>query len=120
MSKLIKKGKFALVISLTISTVVWSIGLAAFTMPVIAASAGDLIKREGKSTVYYVGSDDKAYIFPSGDVYSTWYGSDATVTTVTDDEFHVFGLGGNIVGRAGRLFELVTNDNPGAIADAAV
>lgn len=120
MSKLLKKGKFALVVSLTISTVVWSIGLTAFTFTAIAASAGDLIKQEGQSAVYYIGSDSKRYVFPSAAVYNTWYGSGATVTTVTADELLGFELGGNVVGRAGRLLQFVTSDTPWAVADAKV
>jgi hypothetical protein len=120
MSKLIKRGKFALVVSLTISTVVWSIGLAAFTPTVFAASAGDLIQQEGSASVYYVGADGKRYVFPNQATFDSWYGSDATVTTVSSDELLGLELGGNVVARAGRLVQVVTNDTPWMVADAKV
>jgi hypothetical protein len=120
MSKLIKRGKIALVVSLTISTVVWSIGLAAFTPTVFAASAGDLIKQEGSASVYYLGSDSKRYVFPNKSTFDAWYGSDATVTTVSSDVLLGYELGGNAVSRAGRLMQVVTNDTPWMVADAKV
>ncbi|MFH1565008.1 MAG: hypothetical protein ABIC82_04115 [bacterium] len=120
MSKLIKRGKIALVVSLTISTVVWSIGLAAFTPTVFAASAGDLIKQEGSASVYYLGTDSKRYLFPNNSTFQAWYGSGATVTTVSSEVLLGYELGGNAVARAGRLVQVVTNDSPWMVADAKV
>lgn len=120
MSKLIKKGKFALVVSLTISTLVWSIGLTAFTPTVFAVGVGDLIKQEGSASVYYVGSDSKRYLFPNQSTFQAWYGSGATVTTVSSDVLLGYELGGNAVARAGRLIQVVTNDTPWKVADAKV
>ncbi|MFH1187659.1 MAG: hypothetical protein V1688_02225 [bacterium] len=120
MSKLIKRGKIALVVSLTISTVVWSIGLAAFTPTVFAASAGDLIKQEGSASVYYLGANNKRYTFANRSTFESWYGSSATVATVSSETLLGYELGGNAVARAGRLVQVVTNDTPWKVADAKV
>lgn len=120
MSKLIKRGKIALVVSLTISTVIWSIGLAAFTPTVFAASAGDLIKQEGSASVYYLGSNNKRYTFANRSTFESWYGSSATVATVSSETLLGYELGGNAVARAGRLVQVVSNDTPWKVADAKV
>ena len=57
---------FSTFVSLT--TIVWSVGLGSLVMPNVASaatlSAGDLIKASGPA-VYYSGADAKRYVFPS-------------------------------------------------------
>ncbi|MEK7203185.1 MAG: hypothetical protein AAB653_02605, partial [Patescibacteria group bacterium] len=36
-----------------------------------SASAGDLIKMNGSSSVYYLGADGKRYVFPNEKTYSS-------------------------------------------------
>jgi len=115
-----KKGKMSLAVSLTISTLVWSLGLTAFTANVMAVGAGDLIKQEGSASVYYVGSDSKRYVFPNQAAFDSWYGAGTSVTTVASDVLLGFELGGNVVDRAGRLAQVVTNDSPWMVASNKV
>lgn len=119
-SKLIKQGKISLVVSLVVSTLVWSLGFTALTMNVTAATAGDLIKQAGSASVYYLGTDNKRYVFPNQSVFQSWYGNNATVTTVSSDTLLAYELGGNVLGRSGRLIQVVTNDTPWKVASSSV
>jgi hypothetical protein len=116
----VNKGKVSLAVSLLISTFVWSIGLTAFTSSVMAATTGDLITKAGSASVYYLGADGKRYVFSNQSVFDSWYGGFSTVKTVTNTELLSFELGGNVVARAGRLIQVVTNDTPWQVASSSV
>ncbi len=113
MNQLIKK---AFTVSVVASTIVWSMGLAAF-VPVANATpvSGDLIKAS-LPAVYYYGADSKRYVFPNEKTYKTWYhdangNSDfSTVKTITDSELAAISIGGNVTYKPGYRMVKVTTD----------
>lgn len=79
-------------------------------LPVDAASAGDLIKMDGNPAVYYLGSDDKRYVFPNAQAYFTWYEDFSGVVTVSQSELESYSIGGNVTYRAGTYMVKITTD----------
>jgi len=79
-------------------------------LPVDAASAGDLIKMDGNPAVYYLGSDDKRYVFPNANAYFTWYEDFSGVVTVSQSELESYSIGGNVTYRAGTYMVKITTD----------
>ena len=71
--------------SVMIMTVVVMSGFVAPTTKA-AASAGDLIKKDGLSAVYYLGDDGKRYVFPNEATYKSWYSDFSGVVTISSDE----------------------------------
>ena len=58
-----------------------------------AASAGDLIKMDGLSSVYYLGADGKRYVFPNEATYFSWYGDFSSVKTIPQSELESYPSG---------------------------
>jgi hypothetical protein len=56
-----------------------------------AAGAGDLVKVNGASAVYYIGNDSRLYVFPNEDVYKSWYSDFSSVITISATELNAFG-----------------------------
>ena len=96
-------------VSVIVMTVVAMSGLVA-PKASASASAGDLIKKDGLSTVYYLGSDGKRYVFPNSDVYFSWYPDFSGVVTVSASELSSYSLGSNIVMRAGTKLVKIVSD----------
>jgi uncharacterized protein YfiM (DUF2279 family) len=78
--------------------------------PANAASAGDLIKMASNPAVYYLGADNKRYVFPNQDTYMTWYGDFSGVVTVSDTELQSYQIGGNVTFRPGTELIKITTD----------
>jgi hypothetical protein len=101
MNKSLKKV-FSTFVSLT--TIVWSVGLGTLAMPGVASaaslSAGDLIKASGPA-VYYYATDAKRYVFPNEKTYFAWYNDFSGVKTITDTELAAIAIGGNVTVRPG-------------------
>lgn len=75
-----------------------------------AAKAGDLIKMDGLSTVYYLGADGQRYVFPNEKTYLSWYKDFSTVVTIAQSELEGYMLGGNVTVRPGtKLVKITTN-----------
>ena len=74
-----------------------------------AVPAGSLIKGSGPS-VYYYGSDDKRYVFPTEKTFKTWYADFSTVRAVTDEELAAIPLGGNVTYRPGVKMVKIVSD----------
>jgi len=72
-----------------------------------AASAGDLIKMDGMSSVYYLGADGNRYVFPNEATYFSWYSDFSTVVTVSQSEIETYPLKANVTIRPGT--KLVTS-----------
>ncbi len=98
--------KKAFTIVVAAATVLWIAGVATLINPMTAsaASAGDIIKGETLSTVYYYGSDGSRYSFPNEKTYFTWYEDFSDVVTITDEELADIPLAGNIVYRPGSYW----------------
>ena len=75
-----------------------------------AASAGDLIKMDGLSSVYYLGADGKRYVFPNESTYFSWYGGFDSVVTVPQSELESYPLGKNVTMRPGTKLVKITTD----------
>ncbi|MBU2007864.1 hypothetical protein KJ627_00880, partial [Patescibacteria group bacterium] len=75
-----------------------------------AASAGDLIKMDGLSSVYYLAADGKRYVFPNESTYFSWYGDFSGVMTIPQSELESYPLGANVTVRPGtKLVKITTN-----------
>ncbi len=97
------------IVSVMVLTVIAMSG--AFVTPVKAsASAGDLIKMDGLSSVYYLGDDGKRYVFPNETTYFSWYADWSGVVTVPAAELQSYAIGGNIVMRPGTKLVKITTD----------
>lgn len=83
----------------------------ACTLPLAtkAATAGSLIKASGQS-VYYLGQDQKRYVFPTEATYKTWYTDFSDVQTISDQELASYALGGNVTYRPGVRLVKITTD----------
>jgi len=74
------------------------------------ASAGDLIKMDGLSSVYYLAADGKRYVFPSEATYFSWYSDFSGVVTISQSELESYPLGKNVTMRPGtKLVKITTN-----------
>jgi hypothetical protein len=101
--------KKAFTLSVVLTTIVWTMGAAAF-VPVAGAvtlSAGDLIKASGAATYYYA-ADGKRYTFPTLGTYGTWFANFDKVKKITDDELAAIDLAGNVVVRPGTKLVKIT------------
>lgn len=74
------------------------------------ASAGDLIKMAGLSSVYYFAADGKRYVFPNETTYFSWYKDFSGVMTIPQAELESYPLGANVTVRPGtKLVKITTN-----------
>ena len=75
-----------------------------------APQAGDLIKMDGLSSVYYLGADGKRYVFPTSSTYFSWYKDFSGVITVSASELQSYPLGSNVTMRPGTKLVKITTD----------
>lgn len=102
----LRKALIVGVMSLT----VFSMSMIAVPAEVGAASAGDLIKMDGLSSVYYLGADGKRYVFPNETTYFSWYADFSGVVTIPQSELESYPLGANVTMRPGtKLVKITTN-----------
>lgn len=87
-----------------------AMALSAVAVPAKAATAGDLIKMDGNPAVYYLGSDDKRYVFPNANAYFTWYEDFSGVVTISQSELESYSIGGNVTYRPGTYMVKITTD----------
>jgi len=105
-----KKLRRFLVIGVMVLSVLAMSGIVAAPKTNAAASAGDLIKMSGLSSVYYLGSDGKRYVFPNSTTYFSWYTDFSGVVTVSASELQSYPIGGNVTMRAGTKLVKITTD----------
>lgn len=118
-----------IVASSVVATTVLSLVVAVAPVKAAVATAGDLIKMSGNSSVYYLGADSKRYVFPNETTYKSWYQDFSLVKVIPQSELESYGIGGNVTIRPGtKLVKITTNPKvyavePGgslkAIADEA-
>ena len=103
-----KNLRKSLIIGVMALTVLGSVG----TLSVSAAApqAGDLIKMDGLSTVYFLGNDGKRYVYPTSAVYFSWHKDFSGVVTVSASELQSYPLGSNITMRPGTKLVKITTD----------
>jgi len=97
-------------VSVMALTVVTMSGILSINVAKATAQAGDLIKKDGLSTVYYLGADGKRYVFPHDSVYFSWYADFSGVVTVDATELSSYPLGANVVMRPGTKLVKITTD----------
>jgi hypothetical protein len=112
MSDLLKKAKKAFATSMVAIMAVVSMGAASLVAPLAARAAvapGSLVKGS-LSAVYFVGTDNKRYVFPNEKTYKTWYSDFSTVQTITDAELASLPIGGNVTYRPGVKMIKIQSD----------
>lgn len=73
--------------------------------------AGDLIRGESYSAVYYYGNDGFRYVFPNDKTYFTWYDNFDDVKWISDGDLADVQIGGNVTYRPGVKMIKITSDN---------
>ncbi|MBU0648654.1 hypothetical protein KJ969_00890, partial [Patescibacteria group bacterium] len=113
MNDILRLSKRIFTVGVVVTTIAWSIGFAAFVMPLAAEAAtlasGDLIKAS-QPAVYYYAADGKRYVFPNENTYFSWYPDFSTVKVITDAELADVTIGGNITIRPGTHLVKITTD----------
>jgi hypothetical protein len=78
-------------------------------LPGTDINSGDLIKAS-TTAVYYFASDGKRYVFPTQDIYSSWYSDFKNVKTLTDNQLASIPIGGNVTYKPGAKLVKITSD----------
>ena len=86
------------------------LGMSGLNVQAAAPQAGDLIKMDGLSAVYFLGNDGKRYVFPSESVYFSWHNDFSGVVTISATELASYPLGANVVVRPGTKLVKITTD----------
>jgi len=105
-----KKLRKFLVVSVMVMSIIAMSGLTVAPFAQASASAGDLIKMDGLTSVYYLGADGKRYVFPNSTTYFSWYPDFSGVVTIPASELQSYPLGGNVVMRPGTKLVKITTD----------
>ncbi len=71
--------------------------------------AGDLIRGESYSAVYYYGLDGFRYVFPNDKTYFTWYSDFDDVKWITDGDLADIQIGGNVTYKPGVKMIKITS-----------
>jgi len=101
--------KKLITIGVVVTTLVTTLGVSAIVaVPVHAASAGQLIKMAGNNSVYYLGADNKRYMFPTETTYKSWFKDFSSVVTISSTELQSYDLGGNVTMRPGTNLVKIT------------
>lgn len=102
--KKLRKSLSAIVMIMTVFS------MLGFNASAAAPQAGDLIKMDGLSTVYFLGNDGKRYVYPTSSVYFSWHKDFSGVVTVSASELQSYPLGSNITMRPGTKLVKITTD----------
>ena len=95
--------------SVMVTTLAVMLGFGSFAYAA-TPQAGDLIKMDGLSTVYFLGKDSKRYVFPHESVFFSWHRDFSGVVTVSASELQSYPLGANITMRPGTKLVKITTD----------
>ncbi len=76
----------------------------------VDVQAGDLIRGETFSAVYYYGVDGFRYVFPNSSTYFTWYDDFDTVEFISDAQLGDIPIGGNVTYRPGVKMIKIQSD----------
>ncbi|TAL51240.1 hypothetical protein EPN81_00505 [Patescibacteria group bacterium] len=72
--------------------------------------AGDLIRGESYSAVYYYGVDGFRYVFPNDKTYFTWYENFDDVKWISDGDLADIQIGGNVTYKPGVKMIKINSD----------
>lgn len=97
------------------------IGVSLPIHSVHAAGAGDLVKCEDYSTIYYLAKDGERYVFPNEQIYFSWYPDFHDVKTISCADLATIPLGDRIVYQAGtRLVKIPSDPSVFAVEDDGI
>ncbi len=104
-----------LVAMLAAAVIVSMLGLspvaqAASTVSTASLQAGDLIRGQSFSAVYYFGKDGMRYVFPNDKTYFTWYNNFDNVKWLTDKDLATIQIGGNVTYKPGSRMIKINSD----------
>jgi len=87
----------------------------------IEASAGDLVKNESLSAVYYYGADGNRYAFPNESTFFSWYDNFDDVVTVSDEDLSDMPLVGIVTYKPGvRMLKIQSDPKVYVVSIGAV
>jgi hypothetical protein len=102
-----KNLRKSLIIGVMMLTV---LGMTGLNVQAAAPQAGDLIKMDGISAVYFLGNDGKRYVYPNSDVFFSWHKDFSGVITVSASELANYPIGSLIAVRPGTKLVKITTD----------
>ena len=73
-------------------------------------SAGDLVRGESYSAVYFYGTDGFRYVFPNDKTYFTWYSNFNNVKWISDADLSKIQIGGNVTYKPGVKMIKINSD----------
>lgn len=82
---------------------------SAQAVTVVTDMEGQLVKGS-KAEVYFVGTDNKRYVFPNEKVFYSWYEDFSSVKILTDDEVNSLPIGGNVTYKPNSRLVKIPND----------
>lgn len=104
-------------IFLAIATLALVFGNLGFVRPAAATTtaladleAGDLIRGQSFSAVYYYGRDGFRYVFPNDKTYFTWYADFDDVKWLSDSDLGKIQIGGNVTYKPGVKMVKINSD----------
>ena len=72
--------------------------------------SGKVIKIKGFQSLYYIGSDNKRYVFPNEKTYYSWYNDFSNVTEINPEDISNVALAGNVQYKPGALLLKIQTD----------
>ena len=80
-------------------------------------AAGSLIKLPDSKSVYFCGADSRRYVFPTSQVYASWYPDFSNVTVLGEAIMSQIPLGGNVTYRPGSRMVKIETDPKTYVVD---
>lgn len=96
-----------------LAVIVGAIGIRpvhAATVSLASLDAGDLVRGQNFSAVYYYGADGFRYVFPNDKTYFTWYQNFDTVKWLSDADLGKIQIGGNVTYKPGSKMIKINTD----------
>lgn len=100
---------FAVIVSVLFGLNTSSVNAATLITPA-SLQAGDLIRGESYSAVYYYGQDGFRYVFPNDKTYFTWYSNFDSVKWLSDSDLATIQIGGNVTYKPGVKMIKINSD----------
>lgn len=72
--------------------------------------AGKVVKIKGFPTLYYIGSDNKRYVFPNEKAYFSWYNDFSNIVEADANDVANYPLSGNVQYRPGAVLVKIQTD----------
>lgn len=111
MSKKLSARSALLLVGAMLTVLFFIAGQAKTAMAVTVTTnmEGTLVKGS-LPEVYFVGTDNKRYVFPNEKVFFSWYADFSTVQTISDADLAALTIGGNVTYRPGTRLVKIESD----------